>query len=135
MSREITAASRVCLAAGQLGYWMMRNNSGVLNDKHGTPVRFGLGNESAKLNKEIKSSDYIGIAPMVITREMVGSTVGVFLATEIKKEGWRLIPSDDRGHAQQRFITEVRQRGGMATFASNETHLLEEVIRWTAEHS
>lgn len=135
MSREITVASRVCLAAGQLGYWIMRNNSGELNDKYGTPVRFGLGNESAKLNKEIKSSDYVGIAPMVITPEMVGSTVGVFLAVETKAEGWHLIPSDERGHAQQRFITEVRQRGGLATFASNENHLLEEVIRWTAERS
>ena len=98
---------------------LMRNNVGVLKDSRGIPVRFGLANDSTKLNKEFKSSDLIGITPMVIGPQHVGETVGVFTAIETKKEDWRFSENDDRARAQLKFIRWVRGNGGIAGFANS----------------
>lgn len=108
---------------------LMRNNSGALLDANGRPVRFGLGNDSAKRNKEIKSSDLIGITKIVITQEMVGQTIGVFTAVECKEESWNCQKKlDERETAQFNFITWVRSMGGLAGFA-NKVDDLKEIIR------
>lgn len=96
-----------------------RNNVGVLQDINGRPVRFGLGNDSAKLNKEIKSSDLIAITPVVITPAHVGQTLGVFTAMETKKSDWIFSWKDERAVAQWRFHEIVRQHGGYAGFIND----------------
>lgn len=116
--KETASASHVRLAAAQLGVELWRNNVGVLRDENGRPVRYGLCNETAALNKEIKSSDYIGITPVLITPDMVGQVVGVFTAVETKTSGWHLTPGDDRGLAQQKFHDIVKKSGGFAGFAT-----------------
>lgn len=86
-------------------------------------IRYGLGNDSAKLNKSFKSSDLIGIWPVTVTPEMVGQTLGVFFAVEVKAPGWKFRQSDKRAVAQQNFLTWVSRHGGVAMFATKETEI------------
>ena len=53
------------------------------------------------------SSDLIGIRPVVITPEMVGQTIGVFVALEVKKPGGRVTKN------QQQFLDHVNDLGGI----------------------
>lgn len=61
------------------------------------------------------SSDVIGITPVLITAEMVGTTVGVFTAIEVKAPGRvkRYAPR------QRRFIDLIARLGGFAGFATS----------------
>ena len=115
--------NRTRLLAAQMGLALWRNNSGAYQDIRGQWVRYGLCNDSKKVNEQIKSSDLIGITPTLVTQEMVGTIVGIFTAVEMKKEGWHLIPSDKRGHAQAKFHDIVRQHGGFAGFVSDPAQL------------
>lgn len=94
--------------APKRGARLYRNNNGACQDDDGRHIRYGLGNDSKKLNDQWKSSDLIGIA---------GD--GKFLAVEVKKPGWHLTPGDKRGQAQARFIETVRSMGGKAGFVQS----------------
>lgn len=78
------------------GLVLMRNNVGVLRDKDGRPVRYGLANDSAPVNRRIKSGDLIGIRRVMITSAMVGSSIGQFVSREVKAPGWRYNPNNER---------------------------------------
>ena len=97
---------------------LMRNNSGALKDKTGRLVRYGLGNTSETSNAHLKSSDLIGITEVVVTQDMVGKTVGIFTAIEVKREGWQY-KGDEREVAQKNFIDWVKRRGGIAAFVES----------------
>jgi hypothetical protein len=116
--KESAIASYIRLDAAYLGVDLWRNNSGAFQDETGRWVRYGLCNESAQQSAIIKSSDLIGITPVMITPDMVGQVIGVFTAIETKPTDWRLIPSDDRGLAQKKFHDIVKKAGGFAGFAS-----------------
>lgn len=111
------------LVAAQSGLLLMRNNSGAFQDERGRWIRFGLMNDSKRLNDEVKSSDLIGIVPTLITPDMVGQIVGVFTAIETKREGWRHRPNDPREKAQAKFHQIVRNHGGRAGFLSDPAQL------------
>lgn len=105
--------------------WLMRlfrNNSGVLpNPDTFRPVRFGLGNESKEINKELKSSDLIGGTPIIITPEMVGKTVCIFTTIEAKPEGFvekKSYPKKSREYGQKNWIDLFKSLGAIAGFAS-----------------
>lgn len=115
--KEQAVQNHIRLKAAQMGLELWRNNSGVLKDDRGVPVRFGLGNDSKKANQTIKSSDLIGITPVTITPDMVGQTLGVFTAIEVKGDGWQYRPNDKRSLAQKAYIDIVRRAGGIAGFA------------------
>lgn len=117
---ETTAQNAVRLRAAELNCAMWRNNSGALRDANGRVVRFGLGNDSSRLNDVWKSSDLIGIVPVVVTPAHVGMILGVFAAAEMKDPAtWRgVTPSDDRAKAQANFMQQVRQLGGAASFCT-----------------
>ena len=119
MLAESTIQNYIRNESAVLGDDLWRNNNGVLNDRQGRPVRFGLGNDSAKINKVCKSSDLIGLTKVIITPEMVGTMVGVFTAIEVKEEGWTFNPRDARAVAQKVFIDLVLQAGGYAGFAQS----------------
>lgn len=106
-----------------------RNNSGACEDKTGRLVRYGLGNDSAQLNKSVKSSDLIAITPVVITPDMVGHTIGVFTALEVKAPGWMLRPSDTRGLAQEKFHDIVKKAGGYAGFVTTPNDIFKVIGR------
>lgn len=98
---------------------LQRNNSGALKNERGEMVRYGLGNISAKHNKQMKSSDLIGFTSVVITPEMVGKTVAIFTAVEVKSESVKINPKDETIIAQQNFINWVMRHGGIAGFAKS----------------
>lgn len=115
---EGSVAQRMLVRSGELGTLMQRNNVGAAQDKTGRLIRYGLMNETAELNAIVKSSDYIGIAPTVITLAMVGSVFGRYVAAETKESGWHLTPGDKRGQAQLAYHNIVRQHGGLAGFVT-----------------
>ena len=82
---------------------LFRNNVGALVDKRsGHFVKFGLAKGS---------SDLIGWTRVKITQGMVGSTVAVFTAIEIKTKTGK--PTEK----QQHFIGRVKAAGGYAGVA------------------
>lgn len=112
----VTSHSR--LAFADIGP-LWRNNVGVLPDRRGVPVRFGLANESAKMNEDIKSSDWIGITPVTAYLQSCGwVTLGVLTALEMKETGWVFRPGDKRAVAQLKFHEIVREAGGFAGFVT-----------------
>jgi hypothetical protein len=122
MKSEAAVQSEIRLKASYQGDVLWRNNTIVAFREDGTPVRAGLCNESAKVNKETKSSDLIGIKQVLITQDMVGQTIGQFYAREVKKEGW-VFTGTETENAQLNFINIVRSMGGDAKFISDSDNL------------
>ena len=116
---ESAVQQRVRLELARMGALAYRNNVGACEDKQGRIIRYGLCNESAQMNRALKSSDLIGVVPVVVTPEMVGKTVGLFLAVECKKSDWYMTPSDTRAQAQLRFIELIKSVGGIGGFVTD----------------
>lgn len=115
MIDEAGVQSAARLEVARHGDMLWRNNVGVLLDRRGVPVRFGLLNDSAAVNKEFKSSDLIGIRRVLVTPDMVGKVVGLFWAVECKEEKWKW-RGDEHEMAQAKFISLVNTYGGIGTF-------------------
>lgn len=124
------AAFRMDAAARGAVYW--RNNVGALKAKEvikcphcsqpfthqRAPIRWGLCNDSSKLNDKFKSSDLIGIEPLLVTPAHVGQVVGRFSAREMKKPGWAFNPADPHEAAQAAFGSIVLAKGGDFKFST-----------------
>jgi hypothetical protein len=121
MSSEELVQQNIRLALARDGFDLWRNNVGACQDENGRVIRYGLMNDSKKLNERFKSSDLIGIRPMRITPEWVGHTVGVFVAIECKSDNWTIKINDPHVSAQARFIDLVSRNGGFAGFAQSVT--------------
>lgn len=129
MKDESTVSQEVQIDAVQFQCILMRNNSGAFKDETGRLVRYGLNNVSKQHNERIKSSDLIGITRVLITKEMVGQTLGVFTAVEVKKEAWKPDKKlDKRETAQNNFINWVKSMGGYGGFA-NSVESLKNIIK------
>jgi hypothetical protein len=129
MSSETVVQQQTRIAHCQLTNGQIwRNNVGagriIGDDGSERMIRWGLANDSAQLNAEIKSSDLIGITPTLITPAMVGYYLGVFTAYEMKPSNWHLRPGDKRGLAQQRFHDIVRAACGYAGFVTDPRDIL-----------
>jgi hypothetical protein len=88
----------IIIAASQAGHRLWRNNVGMLTDKRGIPVRYGLC---------VGSSDLIGL-----------TRTGRFAAIEVKLPGKRATPE------QLAFIGAVQRLGGIAGVACSEAEAL-----------
>lgn len=103
MTSERDIQAEIWEAVGHFSV-MFRNNVGGIKDKSGKWVKFGL----------VKgSSDLIGWTPVEITSDMVGQTVAVFTAIEVKTETGKATD------AQLYFIARVWADGGYAGIARN----------------
>lgn len=85
----------------------------MLTNERGVPVRYGLANESKKMNLRIKSSDLIGWRPVVIG----GVRIAQFVAREVKPQGWHYTGTG-REPAQKAFLDLVNAAGGDARFTT-----------------
>lgn len=103
MTSEAAIQQQIRLALSSAGAVSFRNNVGSYMDpKTGRPIRYGLC---------VGSSDLIGWTPVTITPDMVGKTVAVFTACEVKAPGGRATPQ------QMNFIDQVIRAGGYAGVA------------------
>ena len=129
---EAACQQEIRLAAPRYGGVMWRNNVGVFNDADGVPIRFGLANDSGRLNKRIKSADLIGYLPFRIGTEHVGKIVAVFMAIECKRGDWKWTGSA-REVAQRRFLQLIESGGGCAGFARSATDLSEIITKFEGQ--
>lgn len=122
---EAWAQQQVRLRAAEQGALLWRNNVGATMSRCPAcgekfqPVRYGLANDSAKLNAVIKSHDLIGIRPVTITLDDVGSVIGQFVSIECKRPGWRFTGTEEE-EGQLRFATLIAERGGYTTFSTGD---------------
>lgn len=110
------------------GGYAWRNNVGATPSKCEhcgeplRPVRYGLANDSKKLNEKIKSSDLILAIPRVIRPQDVGTTIAQFGAVETKHPGWRYTGTE-REVAQAAWLALIKRLGGFACFSTGEVPL------------
>ncbi len=119
---EAVVQQGIRLEAGHKGIRLWRNNNGACEDKAGRLIRYGLGNDSSKVNANIKSSDLIGITPLTVVPEHVGKTLGIFTSIEVKKGGWKYTGTK-REVAQAAWLQLVTIFGGIAKFANKREDL------------
>lgn len=108
MNAETPLMNSVRLAAAELGCKLFRNLVGTFYTRYGGKVTCGLGPGS---------SDTIGWTRVTITPAMVGRTIAVFTAIEVKVPGARTEPA--RLEQQKAFIATVLRDGGLAGFADS----------------
>jgi hypothetical protein len=98
--QEIQQHIRLTCSRGPVRLY--RNNCGVLQDRRGVPVRYGL---------QPGSSDLIGWRTVTVTPEMVGQRIAVFTSIEVKAASGRLRPE------QRQWLDAVQAAGGVAGVA------------------
>ena len=114
---EAAVSQRVRLAAASQGILTWRNNVGAMQDESGRVVRYGLCNDTAELNRKIKSADLIGIKPVTITPAMVGGVIGQFWSREVKRANWSW-SGDAHELAQAKWMEIVLSAGGDAAITN-----------------
>lgn len=114
---EASGQQRIRLQAPTHGVRLWRNNVGACMDERGNRIRYGLANESAAMNKSLKSSDLIGITPLIVKPEHIGDTLGIFTAIECKRPGW-VYKGTPREVGQLSWCQLVISMGGFAQFAT-----------------
>lgn len=133
---EAWAQQQVRLSVARQGGMAWRNNVGATPAKvpsicpkcsfkfqiKQSPIRYGLANDSQKLNKRIKSSDLILAIPRVITPAMVGTTIAQFGAVECKRPGW-IYRETEAEVAQAAWLQLMADLGAFATFSTGEVRL------------
>lgn len=131
---EAAVQNAIRIRAGELGIHLFRNNVGACVDERDQLIRYGLANDSAQMNKRIKSGDLIGWLPIMLTghrmhnmavNERAGfRSFGLFLSIECKRTDWMggyptqpdPVRFTAREIAQQKWIDLVREGGGIAGF-------------------
>ena len=117
MTTETEVLNDIRLSASGQGILLFRNNVGAAQDANGRHIRYGLANDSKAVSAAFKSSDLIGVRPVLITPEHVGMTIGQFVAIEVKRGGWAY-KGNDREKAQLAFLHAIEAVGGYAKFAT-----------------
>lgn len=103
---EAAVSVAVRLECSRRRWRVWRNNVGAGALSDGSFVRFGLANDSKRLNEAIKSSDLIG-----------WTDEGHFVALECKAPGWRY-SNTSREQAQLAWLQMVRGAGGIGKFVT-----------------
>ena len=101
---EAAIQQQIRLALSRAGVVAFRNNIGAYTDtKTGRVIKYGVCNPGG--------SDLIGWTPVHITPDMVGQTLAVFTAVEVKT------PTGRATEHQLNFIAQVLRAGGYAGIA------------------
>lgn len=110
MTRETDILQAVRLRASQLGLTLFRNNSGMLYNKDGTPVKYGLAKGS---------SDLVGWRSI---STVANGVIAQFIALECKQPGKKPTPE------QAAFINAVNKAGGIGAVITDPAQL-EEILK------
>ncbi len=105
MKKESNIQNAISLALSESGVPVFRNNVGAVKVEGGRFIRYGVGGAGG--------SDLIDVAPTVVTQEMVGKTIGVFIAVEVKSNTGRATKQ------QEKFIQVIKGLGGIAGVAKS----------------
>lgn len=125
---EAWAQQQVRLQVARAGGMAWRNNVGATPSKckhcgeKRQPTRYGLANDSAKLNESVKSSDLILGIPRLIRPQDVGRTICQFGSVETKRPGWRYTGTEQE-EGQATWLTLIQRLGGYATFSTGDIKL------------
>lgn len=103
MKKESNIQNVIRLALSDAGVLSFRNNVGAYKTDAGHYIRYGVG--------ESGGSDLICATPIMITPDMVGQTIAVFTAIEVKNKTGR--PTQK----QIAFIEAIKKIGGFAGIA------------------
>ena len=114
---EAAIQTALRLNASRKGVRLWRNNVGATYTADGSFIRYGLCNESKRMNESIKSADLVGVRPVLITPAHVGTTIGQFVAREVKRPDWKY-HGRGRERAQLAFLVMIALLGGDAMFAN-----------------
>lgn len=121
---NVTSRGRLRAVAKRWRLWRNQRGAGKLDS--GNYIRFGLANDSKAIGDKLKSGDYIGWRPVVITADMVGKVIAQFVSVEFKAEDWTPPPADTKdlhAAAQYRWADLVNREGGYAVFVNNPDNL------------
>lgn len=116
---EAAVQSIVRLEGARKGIHLFRNNVGACVDDKGRLIRYGLANDSKKVNSIFKSGDLIGFRPVLIKDDHVGTVIGQFVSRECKQKGWQY-KATEREVAQLNWAQLVVSNGGDAAFCTGE---------------
>jgi hypothetical protein len=108
--KELNIQRLIQLELSKSGVLTFRNNIGQYKTQEGYVIRYGVGNPGG--------SDLIGIVPTVVTPHMVGNTVGIFAAIEVKT------PTGKPSKEQLNFIEVILKNGGIAGICRSPTDAL-----------
>lgn len=114
MTSESDVQRDIQIEAPKVGARLLRNNIGAYQDDTGRWVHYGVGGKGG--------SDLLGWTQIKVTPEMVGSTIAVMTACEVKGPEWRPPKSGkqfERWKLQKQFVAAINQAGGIATVASS----------------
>lgn len=114
---ESRQQSLVRLEAASKGVYLFRNNVGAGTLDNGSFVRWGLANDSEKVNAVVKSGDLIGWRSKLITAADVGSVVAQFVSREVKRATWHWTKTPEN-EAQLRWAAMVNAHGGDAAIVT-----------------
>lgn len=135
---ESTRLKKMMLAVSRIGARIFRNNVGkawqgktIFNGFHKggdiflKPGRYLILKDHRIIHFGLMegSSDGIGYLPTVVTQEMVGKTIAIFLALEAKTDSGKLTPP------QAKFIDVINKAGGIAGVARNEEEALDIILK------
>jgi len=116
---ETDLLNSIRLKYSAMGARLWRNNVGAYYDTKRQLIRYGLANESKKINESLKSADLIGILPITITAEHIGKTIGQFVSLEIKKPRTS-IKNNKRFNAQKNWMNLINKLGGYAEIINHD---------------
>ena len=125
---EARAQQNVRTSVARQGGMAWRNNVGATPAKCPScqapqvPIRYGLANDSARLNERIKSSDLILAIPRVIQPHHVGTTIAQFGSVEVKRPKW-VFTGKGREAGQSAWLALIAKLGGFAQFSTGEVEL------------
>lgn len=108
--KEKIILNQILLSFSSLAARLFRNNVGMLEDKKGNKVRYGLCRGS---------SDLVGWSFKVVTPSMVGKKIAIFTAVEAKAGRTKVTVE------QQRFVDAVNKAGGIGIIAHSNGEALD----------
>lgn len=97
--------------------FLFRNNVGAGKLENGNFVRWGLANDSSRLNEVLKSGDLIGIRRRLILATDVGRYIGQFVSRECKHASWEFTGTMEE-RAQAAWAALINREGGDAAFTT-----------------
>ena len=140
MANETDFVKKLMLVASEIGARLFRNNVGmgwspsgrgsnIYTVKRSQAIQCHAGDVIVKKARPLHaglckgSSDLIGWSPIKITEDMVGQTVAVFTAVEVK------VKSGKATVEQANFINTVESHGGRAGIVRTNDDLIEVINR------